>query len=329
MEEISPLNSILDKIAIYHPLYGGGLATHLPMVLTALTKLNAPHEKLLITFKNSIGDLELIESLDEVQAVTGVECELGNRQSYARYLKYYQAELLEHGVRQVLEKSLPSLISGIAASAFHGLIRLAYGIEAHSQSEVAIALAYWSSEYQAFDLTNETTEEGYEEILTRLSPYGAGFEFSPGIIVDRMDEIGGLLRRLEAVIQPRSIRLCTLRQFALKAFYLREDFTLLHTVTGCHAFSVIAPFLDDEEYALRSLWKAILVAYLSTGHEYKRNAIEVQQRQCCFDSVIQAALVSDDSHIIKLVYSCQCEYQNSGDALYYLIAHRAVSKLIR
>lgn len=323
MEKICPLNSLLEKVAVYHPLYGGGLATHLPMVLIALKKLEAPNEKLLNTFKNSLEGLELTGSLDNINAVESIESELGKSESYKRYLKFYQKELAEKGVKDVLEKSLPILVSGIAASAFHGLIRLAYAIEAKSQSEIAIALAYWSAEYQTFELSNETTAENFEKILTRLSPLGESFNFSPGIIVDRIDEIGALLKHNESVIQPETIDLLTLRQFVLKAFYLCNDFTLLHTVTGCHAFSIILPFLHDEEHALRELWKAILTAYLSTGLGYKDETVDLKQDEYCFDVIRNEALKTEDSHIIKLVYSCYCEYQKCNNPLYYAVAYRA------
>ncbi|MBQ4810059.1 hypothetical protein A7985_06240 [Pseudoalteromonas luteoviolacea] len=324
MDESNTLNSLLEKVAVYHPLYGGGLATHLPMVLIALSKLKAPDEILLKAFDNGLDELELTDNLDKVNVVEGVESELGNSGSYLSYLKYYQRELAENGVNTVLEKTLPSLISGIAASAFHGLIRLAYAVEANNQSEMAIALAFWSSEYQPFKLSDKTTEESCEDILARLSKYGENFRFSPGIIVDRMDEIAGLLQRLDSEIQPAFIDLSTIRQFAIKSYYLQDDFTLLHTVTGCHAFSIILPFIDDVECALRSFWKAIVVAYLSTGLAYKGEKIIIPCKEVCFDLVRDNACLSNDSHVIKLVYSCLREYQLSGDSLYYLAAHRAV-----
>lgn len=324
MEEITQLNSLLEKVARYQPSYGGGLATHLPMVLIALNKLSAPNAKLVETFHNSIDNLELIGSLDKVDMVTNIESELGNSKSFKRYLRYFQHQLAQNTIKAVLEKSLPILISGIAASAFHGLIRLAYVLEANSRSEIAIALAYWSAEYQPFELLEETTSERLADILVRLAPLGEHYDFSPGIIVNRMNEIAELLKSHHSVIQPATIDLETLQQFALKSFYLSDDFTLLHTVTGCHAFSIILPFLKNEELALRQLWKAILVAYLSTGLGFKDEKLNIPACDVNFELLRSNALQSKDSHIIKLVYSCRAEYQKSNNLLYYLVAKRAV-----
>ncbi|MBW8186239.1 questin oxidase family protein [Shewanella nanhaiensis] len=324
MEELKLLDLLLEKSGHYHPLYGDGLATHLPMVLTALDLLNASSIKLQHTFDESIKGLEEIGSLESVISVNGIDSNLGNSESFRSYLTYFKSELEQCGTQAVLKKSLPILISGVAASAFHGLIRLAYAIEANCQSEMAIALAYWSAEYQSFELNEETTNESLESILTKLSPLGENHKFSPGLIVDRMSEIGILLKRNGSVTQPNIIDISTLREFTIKSFYLSDDFTLLHTVTGCHALSIVLPYLEDKQTALRELWKAIVVAYLSTGLRYQDKEITTVENNINFSPIIEKALKSEDSHAIKLVYTCLCEYKNWNDPLYFTVSKRAI-----
>jgi len=316
MEESNTLNILLEQAGQYHPLYHGGLATHIPMVMIALNRLNASSSKLQNIFNESIKELELIDSLDSVTAVKEIEFNLGDSKKFRNYLKYFKSELEIYGTQAVLNKSLPILMTGVAASAFHGLIRLGYGIEANSQSEIAIALAYWSAEFQSFELSIELSNETLEDILTKLAPIGVEHRFSPGIIVNRMSEIGELLKRDNCVIQPRSVNLTDLKAFALKAFWAKDDFTLLHTVTGCHAFSIIMPYLENVDVALKELWKAILVAYLSTGLDYADKEIQVSESSFDFSLVISRALESNDSHVIKLVYTCFCEYMEYKNPLY-------------
>jgi hypothetical protein len=325
MEHKGILNSLLEQAGKYHPVYGGGLATHLPMVLIALNSLNASDDTLLRTFNASVGDLELIGDVNASACVDELTQALGDAASFRGYLGYFNRELARHGISSVLRQSLPVLMPGIAASAFHALIRLAYAIEAGCTSEVAVALAFWCAEYQAFELSRERTDESLPGILTRLSATTAHHRFSPGIIVDRMAEINLLLQRDAAMVQPSSITLAQVRAFAAKAFFLKDDFTLLHTVTGCHALSLLLPYLDDEEAGLREFWKAVLVAYLSTGLGHEDNALPVLQQDVDFSALIDAARSSADSHVIKLVYSCVREYRVCHDPLYYLLARRAVS----
>ncbi|WDE10621.1 questin oxidase family protein [Thalassomonas haliotis] len=324
MEDSKVLKRLLEQAGKYHPLYGGGLATHLPMVLIALDFLNAPKQKLESTFKQSLDGLELVASLTGVTAVADIEQDLGDSQKFAGYLKYFKTELASYGTHAVLKKSLPVLMPGIAASAFHALIRLAYAIEANNQDEIAMALAFWSAEYQPFSLSGGLTEESLENILTRLAPLAENYKFSPGIIVDRMNEIGELLQCRGCVIQPRSIELSAIRSLALKAFYANDDFTLLHAVTGCHAFSIIMPYLENIEPALKALWQAIVVAYLSTGLAYEDAAITPPEGHSDFTPVLARAIESTDAHVIKLAYTCFCEYTKFKEPLYYAVAQRAV-----
>lgn len=325
MKESNTLDLLLEKSGLYLPLYGDGLATHTPMVMVALARLNASKNKLERTFENSIQGLELIGELKGIDAVTSIEDNLGDNSRFKSYLKYFSRELKVHGVELVLKRSLPLLIPGIAASAFHALIRLAYAIEANSQSEVAISLAYWCAEFQSFDLNIKPTNESLENILTRLAPIGVNHNFSPGIIVDRMTEVATLLKQEKCLIQPSSISLSRLRSFAINAFYASNNFTLLHTVTSCHALSIITPYLEEIDTALQELWKAILIAYLSTGLKYQNSPTQYLESNVDFPAVIAQTLKSNDAHTIKLVYTCLREYTDCQNPLYFAVAQRAVS----
>ncbi|WP_394200426.1 questin oxidase family protein [Shewanella waksmanii] len=323
MEDSSVLQQLLTQSGKYHPLYGGGLATHLPMELTALSKLGAPDSLLERTFAGNISDLISIEEISSYEPVISFEAHLGDSDSYCHYLRYFQLQLAAHSIEHVLQSHLPTLIAGVAASAFHGLIRLAYAIEAHNRNEIAVALAFWSAEYQPFVTVETESDESLAQILTRLSALSDGYEFSPGIIVDRMSEIAERLRVNKSLIYPLALDLPSLKSFALKLFYLQDDFTLLHTVTGCHAFSIILPYIEDENTALKQLWKAILVAYLSTGLPFKDAEVDEGNNRLEFDFIINQAINSGDSHVIKLVYSCYQECQQTPSILYWQVAHRA------
>jgi len=321
---MTTLNKLLESIAVYHPHYDDRLATHLPMVLIALKRLNASSNKLENTFNSSINNLDNIGSLDDIVAIDDIASYLGDSNKYAAYLKYFIEQLNIHGIDKVLKTTLPLLIHGLAASAFHALIRLAYAIEENNDSEIAIALAFWCSEFQLLPVSDERKSATLAAILEEFAPLGENHQFSPGIIVDRMDEIGKMLKQKGSVIQPEDISFDELRNLAITAFNTQSNFTLLHTVTGCHAFSIIMPYLEDSNTALRALWKAILVAYLSTGLSFKADRSEVSDLECDFTELAAQAIKSTDFHAIKLVYSCFCEYQKHQNPLYYNVAKRAV-----
>ena len=319
------LNKLLDQASQYHPLYGDRLANHLPMVLTALYKLGADDKKLELTYGNSISGLNLMTSLDSPLPIENVNTYLGQSDRFTDYLDHFQTRIDQAGSEAILKESLPVLLPGLAASAFHAPIRLAYAIETANTKEIAMALAYWSTEFQSFELNNAVTGETLEEILTRLAPLAIDYDFSPGIIVDRMNEIAELIKSHRVLLQPTEISLLKIAQFCIKAFAEKNDFTLLHTVTGCHAFRLMQPYIDHQEPALRELWKAIVVAYLSTRHSYQPTGNNTySDTECDFQSIMAAACESSNAHVIKIVYSCWQEYTIYEEPLYYSVAKRAV-----
>ncbi|WP_299003770.1 questin oxidase family protein [uncultured Shewanella sp.] len=323
------LDALLKQAGNYYPVYRGGLATHLPMVLIALHRLGAANEKLEQVFQMSTDKLTLIENLEETKVIDNVMAHLGQRAQFTAYLQYFKHQLIKDGRQAVLAHFLPLLMPGLAASAFHALIRLAYGIEASNDNEIAIALAYWCAEFQAVEINESTTSETLSAIMARLAPIGAEHSFKPGIIVDRMDEVASLLRQRKAVCMPEKLQFSDVRQFCLRAFYAENDFTLLHTVTGCHAFSLVMPYLTDNEASVKILWRAILVAYLSSGLYYSDTRTypskETKEPTTIdFSPIIAQAILSCEPHVIKLVYTCFCEYQQDQDPLYFQLAKRAI-----
>ena len=326
MTSLKQLHHYLAELSQFHPHYGNRLATHLPMVLTALYRLGANDSKLDATYNSGIEQLELADYSSNLEEITDIRHHLGKSQMYESYLAYFNTEIKKHGAKTVLGAALPILMPGVAASAFHALIRLAYAIGIDSESEMAIALAYWSAEYQAFGLRACEQDVSMPALLSELAPIGVNHNFGPGIIVDRMNEIGTLLTKHNLPCIPAKVEFNELRRLCLNAFAAQNDFTLLHTVTGCHALSVIMPFIYDKPAALCVFWQAILVAYLSTGLDFKLCDTRLGVAECQFEPILAKALESDDSHVIKLVYTCWREFVHHQEPLYYVVAKRAVSQ---
>ena len=326
---MSSLQDLLNKVGTYHPMYGDRLAMHLPMVLIALSKLDASDEKLRETFEQNLDELEATpKPAYQINQQTFTQ-HLGDTNAYASYLQYFHTALDNTNTEQVLTDTLPMLIPGLAASAFHAMIRLAYAIEKNHQGEIAIALAFWSAEYQAFQLNSEKTTDSLPDILHSVVEMGMNYSFGPGIIVDHMNEVAALLQAEQRIIQPAQISLNDVRRFALTAFYSKDEFTLLHTVTGCHAFSKLLPFIDNEIWAVRELWQAILVAYLSTGLPFNPKAIPQEEiHENDFEPLRKLALQLEDSHDIKLFYTCYSEFLSNGESGYYSLAKRIFRNVI-
>jgi hypothetical protein len=304
------------------PLYGNRLANHLPMALLALDRLGADAATL-TRFADGY-TRKLLPAAASSSALDPHDV-LGSSGDYPRFVLFFQDRIRESGRDAVLRDWVPVLMPGLAASAFHAMIRLAYAIEGGLDDEIALALAYWASEYATLPLPLAPGEGTLDEIAERLCTAMTGHVFEPGIIIDKMLEIAWGPALAGAAVQPAAAPpLADIARFALQAYSRREDFTLLHIVTGCHAFRIVQPYANDQALARRYLWQAVLAAWLTvvaTPAGGKRQAEEGGGASVEREIAAQALLSSDD-HVIKLCYSALCEYREYGDLAYLRIAAR-------
>src|SRR5262245_39167846 len=129
--------------------YPGYLANHLPMVLEAMARLGATAGRLkeyAAYYQNTHkvpyppGDGVRIERSSWLTA-------LGDRSREADYREFFVGEVATLGSHEAIHIYVPVLASGVAASATHGLMRLAYGTLRDDETEIGIALGYWAATY--------------------------------------------------------------------------------------------------------------------------------------------------------------------------------------
>jgi hypothetical protein len=304
------------------PLYGNRLANHLPMALLALDRLGADAATLRRFADGYAG--KLLPAAASGSAIDPHDV-LGSSGDYPRFVLFFQDRIREAGVDAVLRDWVPVLMPGLAASAFHAMIRLAYAIEGGLDDEIALALAFWASEYASLPLPMAPGEGSLDEIAERLRTGIAGHVFKPGIIIDKMLEIAWGPALAKMAVQPLAApRLADIARFALQAYTGREDFTLLHIVTGCHAFRIVQPYANDQALARRYLWQAALAAWLTVvAAPAGARQPPVQAGDAPGEGGIAArAVLSSDDHVVKLCYSALCEYREYGDPAYLQAAIR-------
>jgi hypothetical protein len=317
-------HELLTASRRYAPLYGNRLANHLPMALLALDRLGADAAAM-----RRFADGYARKLLPAAVPGSGLDPHdvLGSSGDYPRFLTFFQDRIREAGVEAVLHDWVPVLMPGLAASAFHGIIRLAYAIEGGLEDEIARALAYWAAEYAALPLSLEPGEGTLDQIAERLRIKVANHEFKPGIIIDKMLEIAWDPALAGAVIQPAAPpSLREIAAFGLDAYRRREDFTLLHVVTGCHAFRIVQPYANDKALARRYLWQAVLVAWLTVvAAPAGRSQAGADGPEAGEEAIAARAILSSDDHVVKLCYSALCEYREYGDPAYLRIAARKLA----
>jgi hypothetical protein len=333
------LKDLLARTRLYHPSYRGGLCNHAPMALIALERMGAPPPRLEVFAQMDLEGMEPAPRPGSAIDAANWRERLGEETAYADYLGFFQREVARLNGRAALRIYLPALASGLAAAAFHPMIRTAFGVIAEDDQEIAVGLAYWASRYLAFPQAEDETAavdpwllpaEDPQILLTQLRQQN-DLEFAPDPdnLIDRELATAAGHPRYPGIANALSIddlTLGRLRQAAALLYLASGDFNSLHGVTGLHAARVLADYTDDRRAFAGAVWQALLALYLSLDRPELPDAESVKTSMAAdlpdWNRILPAAVASDDDHVIKLVFACLAETRAGGGRIYHLLAAR-------
>lgn len=298
--------------------YRGYLANHLPMALVALDQLGAD-EATLAAFEaqHLLTHLEPIEQHPEFAAAVAA----------------LEARIAGEGADEVLRSELARLVSGLGSGAFHGAIRTAYALECGIPRELAHALAYWSHAFEP--LPQPPALDGREspyDVLLAISR-DARFKPRPGgkNIAERLQAAAARADFRVTVARVDGSRLTrdAIADAAIRVYAASGDFTMLHGVTGTHAFRVLAPFAADANFATAHLWQSLVAAYIGAGSPAAEGFGAPGSPALAWDEIRARAVRCSDEHDVKFAYSAWREFEHSGDDLYRRAASARVCHALR
>lgn len=303
----------------YAGTYRGYLANHLPMALIALDRMGAPDAAL--------------EEFERAHVVTHLE-PIAGHPDFAASAAALQARIAREGAASVLRAELPRLTTGLGSGAFHGAIRTAYALEAASDSELAHALAYWGEAFEALpEPPAPTGDRTPHEVLVAISrdPRFARQRFPGRNIAERLQAASRheAFRELVAAVDARQLSLASIAHAVIRVYAASGDFTMLHGVTGTHAFRLLAPYVSDAQRAVAHLWQAAVAAYLGAGSPVAEGWGVAGSDALEWDEIRERATHCVDEHDVKLAYSCWQEHRNWGDDIYRRAASARVCHALR
>ena len=301
--------------------YRGYLASHHPMAVTALDAMGATPADLDRFEASYLPQLEPIDAAVVTIAYGDEAAHLGSPRAFPEWVVYFSTAIAADGAEGVLARWIDRLTPAIAAGAFHGAIRTAFALESGARDELAHALAYWAAAYEPLpEAPPPAGQRSPYEVLVALSrdPAHAGRRLAGRNIMERTvaaaraPGFGGHV----ASVDPARLTLDEVARALLHAYAASGDFTLLHGVTGTHAFRLLAPHASEPEAALRDLWSAIVAAYLGAGAPPVEGWGLAGPDGLDWAAIHANAVKREDEHDIKLAYSCWREWQHRGDDLY-------------
>jgi len=312
------------------------LANHLPMVLVAMRRLGGSDERL-GEFFATYRDLHRLQPppppVAPIERATW-SAALGARERESDYRSFFDGEARRLGARAAVAAYLPTLLPGLAASATHGLMRLAYGVMRGDDAEIAAALGYWAAMYLELGAATGAapSTDDPAEVLLRMRSVES-FRH----VATELDLLWHFMRAMAAKPEFRPVvdwlaigpdTFARTRAASLALYAGTMDFCALHAVTGCHWLRLIEPVTPDPGLALRYFWQAIAALYPKIGFpDLPTGEMLDQWRQLpCPDwpEIEAAAVRSDDEHDLSLVFSAREEWKAFGDRLHQVVAARRV-----
>jgi hypothetical protein len=313
------------------------MANHLPMILVALDRLGASPERL-DAFAQAYRAEHGLRPQPPAQAPLAVEdwmSALGQRSREADLRAFFSRQVAAHGGAATIAAYLPGLAPGMAGSALHPLMRLAYAVMTGDEAEIGTALGFWATTYLPLDEAGRVpgVTEDPAEVLRRAA-------LLPGV-AEAEPESDLVWHNMRAVAQVPSfagvadwliITEDTLDRMAAASVALYAatmSFEALHAVTGCHWLRLLRPVVADPAPLLRHFWVAIAALMPKMGLPEIPTAAQVEAwRQTPapdWPAIMAAAAASDDEHDPSLTFSAFEEWRRTGDTLYRVVAAKRVA----
>ena len=324
----STLERLLDD-NIRFDLAGRGTVNHLPMALFALSRMGASDERL-IDYSRWWEENRALPRRDSGREIDRNEWHqhIGEAQMFDALSDCFRRWVLDSGSTEVIAAVFPGVSCGVAAAAFHGLIRLAYGIEADHPGEIGAGLATLCSRYVDLGIDRTPSTASVKAAFVQLADALGGAAFTGQGIIGKMRAAASDPRFQTAISSPPIGPALPeeLARASIALYWQTADFTVLHMVTTVHAARVLFgrfPELATDD-AIRALWGAACAAYASVGAP-PLSEVALASEVPPWEKIFAAAVRSNDDHVVKMTYTCHCETIRYGNPLYQAAAARLVA----
>lgn len=329
----------LDEILAVMPAFGSEFdktfANHAPMVLVALDRLGGSPAQLANFFEHYREYKSLLPFGSPIAPLDreNWRAAIGRREREPDLRLFFLGEVERLGIEGALRTYLDALAPGVGASAFHALMRMAYGLMRGDNRDVAISLAYWSATY--LDMPPARGEKPLTrdpaQVLRRVASIEALHHVPMHeLLWQNMAESGRVPEFVPVVdwLEIDDDTLARMANAAIVLFSATMDFSALHAVTGLHWLRLVLPFSARPDVLLRHFWQAIAALMGEMGFPELPAPATVERWRHLpvpdWEAIKAAAILSYDEHDLSLVFTASEEAKIYGDPLYQLAAARRV-----
>jgi hypothetical protein len=341
-------DSIDEAYAIFArtgPEFGGGLSNHGPMAAEAIAALRRPDAIMKWTRRYATRLEAHPSALARISEADWREA-LGREHRVGDWNAFFDNALKDAAWGTVLDKWTARLAPGIAAAAFHGVLRTAHTARALGDRatavrihELAEGLGYWAATYQALPGSLEGRRNALPSraidrvqwlpperrkvggFLTDGIAALATFEPFNEVVamIDTDGEFSALMSDLTETFA---------RAYVKNAIGIGGVIVFIHCVTGARAVRNLAPYIEEAtaRTAARYAWQASAGLYSAFAISAPSHD-EPPMPQFSVDELIDRAIANSDEHAIKFTEACIHEYALNPNPVYLAAAAHAIETL--
>jgi Questin oxidase-like len=276
---------------------------------------------------------------------------LGHFSQAADWTALFNNELESQPWAQVLNKWVPRLAPGLAAAAFHGLLRsahavrsLEHGVTPLRLEELGRGLAYWAARYQHLpELEDRESDLSPAQALGQLPtlPLQNLLSLKPPDMATGLFLVSALpsfksVANLVKTSGDQAGFLSDLTESSAISFLENPNgfsaaVAFLHSVTGPAAVRLLLPHLhaNTHQILLRYCWQTVAGLYVAFGPTPRVSEEQegtLDPLTLC-DRAVSVGLSTSDPHAIKFIEACAREYRLRPSPAYFAAAASAVEIL--
>jgi hypothetical protein len=350
LSSVATLDEALAELEEAGPVLANGLTNHAPMVAEVFSELGRAAElgPWLAQYAPRLSPWPEAKTALPPSAWQSV---LGNEARCGDLRRLLGVELSEYGAEALLARWLPRLLPGYISAAMHGVIRTAHAARGFSQrgtperaGEVADALAYWASAYQALPrgTASSSVPLPLDRALAELPFLPSGRRRPGGNISASLAPLFAFeefeLHTERLLVSDPDVFLSQLTE-AFARVYLENaqdgfsTIVFIHAVTGPAALRLLLQYLsaEDARIAAWQAWQAAAALYATFGVARPAEKLPAAEP---WGVLIERAMLGRDEHAIKFVEACRREARHAEplgmpSEAYAAAATRAVATLGR
>jgi hypothetical protein len=339
------LDDALESIADAGPELANGLTNHAPMAIEALCALDRSDaiRPWLDHYRPAM--LPRPPSVERIQPGAWKSA-LACPERFADFRELIADDLKEAAWPAVLDRWTLRLVPGISAAAMHGVIRVGHAVRALAESitpprldELASAIAYWASSYQALP----TRFDGHGAIdprqaIAQVAVVPAAQRKFAGTItssLEALDEFPAFATVIGRAKldgdSPTTISHLTetfAKVYLANAHDVLTTIVFIHGVTSATAVRSLIPHVcaSTGRALLPYLWQAECALYATFGAR-PAPSDPVAPPPESRDTLIARAVANGDEHVIKFTETCLREDALNPSPIYRAAACHAIKMI--